>query len=55
MASNKPVKICTVRASPSKDPKFHQVDRLEGAGRSDSILSTFFNRWYRLWFDTMRW
>lgn len=34
MARNNPVAICTIKHKPSKDPKFHQEERLEGAGRS---------------------
>lgn len=34
MARNKPVMIWMMRQSPSKDPKFHQDEMLDGVGRS---------------------
>jgi hypothetical protein len=34
MAKNSPVRICTIKQSPKRDPKFHQEEILEGAGKS---------------------
>lgn len=34
MARNKPVKICSARQMPSRDPKFHHAEIFDGAGRS---------------------
>ena len=45
MANINPVKIWIVRASPRREPKFHQADRLGGAGRSARALFNFFNGW----------
>jgi hypothetical protein len=38
MDRKSPVMICRIKHNPSSDPKFHQVDRLVGAGRSTSAL-----------------
>lgn len=38
MARNRPVAICITRHSPSRDPKFHQIDKFLGAGRSTRLL-----------------
>ncbi len=38
MARNKPVKIWITKHSPRRDPKFHQIERLFGAGRSIKLL-----------------
>lgn len=34
MARKRPVRICTARQIPRRDPKFHQEEILDGAGRS---------------------
>lgn len=34
MARNRPVAICRIRHTPSRDPKFHQAEIFDGAGRS---------------------
>lgn len=34
MARNKPVAICRIKHTPNRDPKFHQAEILDGAGRS---------------------
>lgn len=34
MARKRPVRICTARQTPSRDPKFHQEEMLDGAGKS---------------------
>lgn len=44
MARNSPVRICVVRQIPRREPKFHQVERFEGAGRSVSELLIIFSR-----------
>lgn len=36
MARNNPVRICVAKHSPRSEPKFHQTEILEGAGRSTS-------------------
>jgi hypothetical protein len=42
MARNNPVKICNIKHRPSKEPKFHQLEILEGAGRSINALFIIF-------------
>lgn len=44
MARNSPVKICTIRHRSSREPKFHQAEMLEGAGRSISASLTILNK-----------
>lgn len=34
MARNRPVTICRMRQTPRRDPKFHQAEMFDGAGRS---------------------
>jgi hypothetical protein len=50
MARNNPVAICTIRQSPKRDPKFHHVERLEGAGRSTKAPLAILKRgcWSRI-------
>jgi hypothetical protein len=38
------VKVWTIKQSPSKDPKFHQAEILEGAGRSTKALFIILNK-----------
>lgn len=38
MARNKPVMIWIMRQRPRREPKFHQMDRFLGVGRSTSLL-----------------
>lgn len=38
MARNNPVRICVARQSNSREPKFHHVEILDGAGRSINAL-----------------
>lgn len=40
MAKNRPVRIWIVKHTPSKDPKFHHDEMLDGVGRSinDSFI-----------------
>ena len=44
MAKNKPVRICTPKHKPRRDPKFHIAEILAGVGSSikdpDTIFST---------------
>lgn len=40
MARNRPVIICRIRHTPSSDPKFHQAEMFDGAGRSINELLT---------------
>lgn len=42
IAKKRPVKICTIRHSPSSDPKFHHLEIFLGAGRSTSALFAIF-------------
>lgn len=44
MARNRPVRIWAIRQSPSNEPKFHQTEMLEGAGRSTSASFAIFRR-----------
>ncbi len=46
---NKPVKICVTRHTRSKEPKFHQYDRLAGIGVVTTALSMIFKRCIRFW------
>lgn len=47
MASSRPVTICVIRQMPSRDPKFHQAEMLEGVGRSIRESFTIFRRgWF---------
>lgn len=43
MARKRPVIICTARQTPRRDPKFHQEEILEGAGRSTNALLIILN------------
>lgn len=40
MARNRPVRICRMRHTPNREPKFHQAEILEGVGKSmnDSLM-----------------
>lgn len=38
MARKRPVIVCRIRQNPKSDPKFHQIDRLLGEGRSIKTL-----------------
>ena len=40
MAKNNPVRICTPKQIPNKEPKFQRVVMLEGVGRSIKELLT---------------
>lgn len=44
MARNRPVRICAIRHSPRREPKFHQTEILEGVGRSTSAWLAIFSR-----------
>lgn len=48
MASRRPVRICVIRQTASRDPKFHQAEMLEGAGRSTKELLIIFSRGWDL-------
>lgn len=46
MARNSPVKICAAKHRPRSEPKFHQTEMLEGAGRStNASLAIFISGW----------
>lgn len=46
MARNSPVKICRARQIPKRDPKFHQEEMFDGAGRSmKELLIIFIRGW----------
>lgn len=42
MAKNNPVRIWAARQRPRSDPKFHQTEMFEGAGRSTSASLAIF-------------
>ncbi|CAL8238620.1 unnamed protein product [Lota lota] len=42
MAKNRPVKIWVIKQRPRREPKFHQTEMLEGAGRSTSASLAIF-------------
>lgn len=44
MARKRPVRICIIRHRPSREPKFHQVEMLDGVGRSIRELLMILNR-----------
>lgn len=44
MARNNPVRIWAIKQRPRREPKFHQTEILEGAGRSTSASLAIFNR-----------
>lgn len=44
MARNRPVRICVIRQTPRRDPKFHQAEMLAGDGRSMRESLTIFRR-----------
>lgn len=44
MAKNRPVKIWVIKHSPKRDPKFHQTEILEGAGKSTNASFAIFKR-----------
>lgn len=47
MARNRPVAICEIKHSPRSEPKFHNEERLAGAGRSISAEFAALNRgWF---------
>ena len=43
MAKNKPVRIWVAKQRPSREPKFHHTEILDGAGRSISALLAIFS------------
>lgn len=44
MARNSPVKICSARQIPKRDPKFHHDEIFDGAGRSMNELLIIFTK-----------
>lgn len=38
------MRICEIKHSPKREPKFHQAEMLEGAGRSARASLVIFNR-----------
>lgn len=44
MARKRPVRIWAAKQSPSREPKFHQTEMFEGAGRSTSASFAIFRR-----------
>jgi hypothetical protein len=44
MAKNRPVAIWIIKHKPNKDPKFHQAEIFEGAGRSTRALLAILNK-----------
>lgn len=46
MAKSSPVRICVARQIPRRDPKFHQAEMFDGAGRSiRELLIIFIRGW----------
>ena len=48
MASRRPVRICVAKQMARREPKFHQAEMLEGAGRSIRELLMIFSRGWDL-------
>lgn len=48
MDKNKPETIWTTKQSPSRDPKFHHIDKFNGAGKSTKALLAIFARGWDL-------
>lgn len=48
MASSRPVRICVAKQMARREPKFHQAEMLEGAGRSIRELLIIFSRGWDL-------
>lgn len=44
MAKKRPVRIWIIRHKPRREPKFHQVEMLDGVGRSIRELLIILNR-----------
>lgn len=44
MARKSPVRICVAKHSPKRDPKFHQTEMLDGAGRSTTASLAILSR-----------
>ena len=44
MASSRPVRIWVMRQTANREPKFHQAEMLDGAGRSIRELLIIFSR-----------
>jgi len=44
MARKRPLRIWVPRHKPSKEPKFHQAEILEGAGRSTTAPEAIFSK-----------
>lgn len=44
MARKSPVRIWEAKQSPSREPKFHQTEMFEGAGRSTRASFAIFSR-----------
>jgi len=42
MAKNRPVRIWDTKQRPRREPKFHQIEMLEGVGRSSKALLAIF-------------
>lgn len=42
MAKKRPVAICEIKQRDSREPKFHQAEMFEGAGRSTSASFAIF-------------
>ena len=46
MARNSPVRIWAIKQRPSNEPKFHQTEMFDGAGRStNASLAIFSSGW----------
>lgn len=49
IARNNPVSICAARQTPKKDPKFHQEEIFDGAGKSMNASLTILTRGCGFW------
>lgn len=46
MARNKPVRICSPKQMPNRDPKFHHAEMFDGAGKSmNELLMILIRGW----------
>lgn len=46
MARNRPVRICRIKHTPRRDPKFHHAEMFDGVGRSiNELLMILANGW----------
>jgi len=44
MAKKRPVRVWIIKQSPNREPKFHQAEIFEGAGKSTRALFIILNK-----------